>query len=55
MLIKMTIDATLLNGEVMRNANVTPSGTPADRNPTNNGMEEQEQNGVITPNREASR
>lgn len=51
----MTIEATLLNGEVIKKANVTPSGTPADRKPTNKGMEEQEQNGVMTPNREANK
>ena len=34
----------------MRNANVTPSGTPASTKPMNSGTAEQEQNGVMMPN-----
>ena len=40
-------------GDEMRNENVTPSGSPALVNPINNGMEEQEQNGVTVPSRAA--
>jgi hypothetical protein len=36
-------------GEAMRNANVTPSGTPASRNPMNSGTAEHEQKGVTIP------
>ncbi len=36
-------------GEAMRNAKVTPSGTPASTKPMNSGTAEQEQNGVTTP------
>ncbi len=34
----------------MRNENVTPTGKPALVNPMNNGIDEQEQNGVTVPN-----
>ena len=34
----------------MRNANVTPSGTPASTKPMNSGTAEQEQKGVMIPN-----
>jgi hypothetical protein len=51
--IKIAIDASFTSGEVIRKDKVTPSGIPAERKPTNKGMDEQEQNGVITPNREA--
>ena len=33
----------------MRNENVTPKGSPALVNPINNGIDEQEQNGVTVP------
>ena len=39
------------NGEVIKNANVTPKGIPPCTNPINNGTDEQEQNGVTTPNK----
>ena len=37
----------------MRNENVTPSGSPALVKPINNGMDEQEQNGVTVPSKAA--
>ena len=37
----------------MRNENVTPKGSPALVNPINNGIDEQEQNGVTVPRRAA--
>jgi len=46
---------SLTSGEVMRKANVTPSGMPPFTNPMNKGMDEQEQNGVIAPKREAKK
>jgi len=46
---------SLTIGEVMRKVVVTPKGIPAFRNPTNNGIAEQLQNGVITPKKEAKR
>ena len=36
-------------------AKVTPRGIPPFTNPMNSGMDEQEQNGVMAPNRAASR
>ena len=44
-----TIAISLTIGEAMRNAKVTPSGTPASTKPMNSGTAEQEQNGVTTP------
>ena len=41
-------------GDEIRNANVTPSGRPADVKPMNSGIDEHEQNGVIVPSRAAS-
>ena len=41
--------------ELIKNAALTPKGTPAAKNPINNGMEEQEQNGVITPKNTAKK
>jgi hypothetical protein len=38
-------------GEDMRKENVTPSGSPALVKPINNGIDEQEQNGVTVPAR----
>ena len=46
---------SLTSGDVMRNANVTPSGIPPFTNPMNNGIDEQEQNGVIAPKSDAHR
>src|SRR5574344_1045201 len=40
-------------GDEMRNENVTPSGSPALVKPMNNGIEEQEQNGVTVPSNAA--
>ena len=40
-------------GEEIRKENVTPKGSPALVNPINNGMDEQEQNGVTVPKRAA--
>ena len=37
--------------EDIKNENVTPSGSPALVNPINNGIDEQEQNGVTVPNK----
>ena len=36
-------------GAEIRNENVTPSGTPAERKPMKKGIAEQEQNGVTIP------
>ena len=44
---------SLTKGEVIRNENVTPKGTPASRKLINIGIEEQEQKGVTAPNIEA--
>jgi len=38
-------------GEEIKNEKVTPIGRPALVNPINRGIEEQEQNGVIVPNK----
>lgn len=46
---------SLTNGDVIRNEKVTPKGIPPRTNPMNSGTEEQEQNGVTTPNRLAIR
>jgi hypothetical protein len=43
-------DAKSTSGEEIKKENVTPIGKPADVNPINKGMDEQEQNGVIVPN-----
>ena len=40
-------------GEEIRKENVTPKGKPAPVKPINNGIEEQEQNGVTVPSRAA--
>jgi len=37
----------------MRKENVTPSGSPALVKPINNGIDEQEQNGVTVPSKAA--
>ena len=44
-----TSATSLTIGEATRNANVTPSGTPASTKPMNSGTAEQEQNGVMMP------
>lgn len=46
---------SLTNGDVIRKANVTPKGMPPLTKPINKGIEEQEQKGVIAPNRAANR
>jgi hypothetical protein len=51
----MATATSFTNGEVIRKAKVTPNGIPPFTNPMNNGMEEQEQNGVIAPKIEANR
>ena len=38
-------------GDEIRNEKVTPIGSPALVKPINNGIEEQEQNGVTVPNK----
>lgn len=42
-------------GEVIKNAKVTPKGIPPLTKPINKGTDEQEQNGVTTPNKLAIR
>ena len=51
----MAIATSLTKGDVIRKANVTPKGMPPFTNPMNKGMEEQEQNGVMAPNRAAKK
>ena len=51
----MATATSLTNGDVIRNANVTPKGIPPLTKPMNNGIDEQEQKGVIAPNMDASR
>ena len=48
-------DDSLTKGEAIKKAKVTPSGIPALKKPINNGIEEQEQNGVTTPKKAANR
>jgi hypothetical protein len=43
------------SGEVIKKDRVTPNGIPALRNQTNNGIDEQLQNGVIVPKKDAKR
>ena len=45
----ITSATSLTIGEAIRNAKVTPSGTPASTKPMNSGTAEHEQNGVMTP------
>jgi len=40
-------------GEDIRKEKVTPRGSPAELNPINSGIEEQEQNGVTVPSKAA--
>lgn len=42
-------------GDVIRNENVTQSGIPHLINPTNSGIEEHVQNGVMAQNKDANR
>ena len=51
----MATATSLTKGEVIRKANVTPNGMPPFTKPMNNGMEEQEQKGVMAPKMEANR
>ena len=44
-----TSATSFIIGAAIKNENVTPSGTPLCTNPRNNGIAEQEQNGVTTP------
>jgi hypothetical protein len=41
-------------GAAIKNEKVTPRGIPVSTNPRNNGIAEQEQNGVTIPSNEAS-
>jgi hypothetical protein len=49
MLIKSTNEPRSTIGDEIRNEKVTPRGSPALVNPINNGIDEQEQNGVTVP------
>ena len=40
-------------GDEIKNENVTPTGSPALVKPMNNGIDEQEQNGVTVPSKAA--
>src|SRR3989339_117499 len=51
----ITNATSLTSGDVIKNENATPAGTPALMNPMKIGIEEQEQNGVTAPNIEAIR
>jgi len=51
----MAIATSFTSGEVIRKAKVTPRGIPALRNPTNKGIDEQVQKGVIAPKSDAKR
>lgn len=53
MLIKRTSDPKSTIGEEIKNEKVEPIGKPAEVNPINNGIEEQEQNGVTVPSNAA--
>jgi len=44
-----TTKYSLINGEVIKNENVTPSGIPAFNRLKKIGIDEQEQNGVTAP------
>jgi len=46
---KSTTAIWLTKGETIKNDKVTPRGIPASKKPINNGIDEQEQNGVIAP------
>ena len=49
----MATATSFTKGEVIKNENVTPNGMPPLTNPKNNGIDEQEQNGVTAPNNDA--
>jgi hypothetical protein len=49
----MATATSFTKGEVIKNAKVTPSGIPPFTKPINKGIEEQEQNGVIAPKKDA--
>jgi hypothetical protein len=53
MLINNTSEPRSTIGEEIRKENVTPKGNPALVKPINNGIEEQEQNGVTVPSKAA--
>ena len=53
MLFRSAIATSFTSGEVIRKANVTPSGIPPFTKPINKGIDEQLQNGVTAPNRDA--
>ena len=46
---------SLIKGELIKNVIVIPNGIPAAINAINNGIEEQEQNGVTTPKNTANK
>jgi hypothetical protein len=50
----MATATSFTNGEVIRNEKVTPNGIPPFTKPMKSGIEEQEQNGVMAPKKEAS-
>jgi hypothetical protein len=51
----MAIATSFTKGEVIRKEKVTPKGIPPLRNPTNKGIEEHVQKGVIAPNNDAKK
>ncbi len=51
----MATATSFTNGDVIKKANVTPSGIPPFTNPIKSGIDEQEQNGVMPPNKEAKK
>jgi len=51
----MATATSLTRGEVIRKENVTPKGMPPFTNPIKRGIDEQEQNGVIAPKKEAKK
>jgi hypothetical protein len=51
MFLGKTTEAKSTKGEEIKNENVTPIGNPAFVKPINIGIDEQEQKGVIVPNR----
>ncbi len=53
--INNAIATSFTKGDVIKKANVTPSGIPPFTKPMNNGTELHEQKGVIAPNVEANR
>ena len=53
--INIATATSLTKGDVIKQAKVTPKGIPPFTKPMNSGMEEQEQNGVIAPNRAAKK